>query len=192
VAGAGEGDIRLHGRAVLVQVHHTLFVDLSGEGVLLGHGGTGDGVDGLGLLRPFRAVVYGAVAGKDKAGGLMRGGEACLGPDGLVFRSEPEKLFAGIVAAAKLPPQQLCAWVDDLGGDAVADGRLEVGFGIGAVGYGLGALVGVVVVVDVDEALTGYALFHVVVDVGYGDPDHYLGLPLSAAEGAYVPVEDAQ
>jgi len=122
----------------------------------------------------------------------MGGREAGSRADGLVFRSEAEKLLALIVAAAELTAQQLCARVHDLGGDAVADGRLEVGFGIGAVGYGLGALVGVVVVVDVDEALTGYALFHVVVDVGYGDPDHYLGLPLSAAEGAYVPVEDAQ
>jgi len=49
--------------------------------------------------------------------------------------------------------------------------------------------VGVVVVVDVDESLTGYALLHVVVDVDYGHPDHYLGLKLAAAEGADVPVE---
>ena len=48
---------------------------------------------------------------------------------------------------------------------------------------------GVVVVVDVDESLTGYALLHVVIDVGYGHPDHYLDLELAAAEGAYVPVE---
>jgi len=73
VAGACEGHIGLHGRAVLVQINGTLFVDLLGEGVLLGHGGSGDGVDGLGLLRPFCAVVYGAVAGQGEARRLMLG-----------------------------------------------------------------------------------------------------------------------
>jgi len=191
VAGAGELDIRFHGRAVLVQVYRAVLLDFASEGVLLGYGGAGDGVDGLGLLRPLGAVVYGAVAGQGEAGGPMGGREAGSRADGLVFRSEAEKLLALIVAAAELTAQQLCARVHDLGGDAVADGRLAVGFSIGAVGYGLGALVGVVVVVHIDEALTGDALLHVVVDVDYWDPYHYLDLELFAAEGAYVPVENA-
>src|SRR5512136_1324905 len=115
MSSALELDIGLHGGAVTVQLYGPVLFDLIGKGVLLVHGSAGYGIDALGLLSPFRAVVYGPVLGQGEGGGLMDCGEAAGRPDGHVLRPHAGQLLAGIGATSKLAPLELRSRIDYVG-----------------------------------------------------------------------------